>query len=111
MGLMNVAKGRRMFLKLSRIWSKRPKQSHQENFGLPFLVLPAPEIKNSLPMAQVFALEPDSTKIDIQKYCQHRTRELAKFDFGDNILNDVIERICIRADGKPGIYTCTSKKS
>ncbi|KAJ5533797.1 zinc finger protein [Penicillium freii] len=64
-----------------------------------FLSRPAPEIKNSLPEAQVFTLEPENTKMDIRKYCQYRTRELAKFDFGDNILDDVIERICIRADG------------
>lgn len=76
-----------------------------------FLSRPAPEIKNSLPEAQVFTLEPENTKIDIQKYCQYRTRELAKFDFGDNILHDVIERICTRADGKPGIYISSPKES
>lgn len=41
-----------------------------------FLSRPAPEIKNSLPAAQVFALEPENTKINIQKYCQYRMREL-----------------------------------
>lgn len=75
-----------------------------EKLWVAFLSRPAPEIKNSLPEAQVFAIEPENTKVDIQKYCQYRARELAKFGFGDNILNEVIERICIRADGKSGMY-------
>lgn len=69
-----------------------------------FLSRPVPEIKNSLPNSQVLVLETENTKDDIQKYCQHRTRELVKFDLGDSILNDVVDRICFRADGKSGIH-------
>ncbi|CAG8930839.1 unnamed protein product [Penicillium salamii] len=73
-----------------------------------FFSRPSPEIKKSLPEAQAFAIEPERTRFDIEKYCHHRTRELVKFDFERSILKEVIEKICVRADGRslelPSIY-------
>lgn len=66
-----------------------------------FLSRPSPEIKRFLPEAQVFALDAETTKFEIQKYCKYRARELVKFDFGENVIVDVIERISFKANGKP----------
>lgn len=60
---------------------------------------PIPGIRKSLPEAEIFALEPEHTKVDIQNYCHYRTRELAKFNFGDADFNELVERITIRSDG------------
>ncbi|KAJ6086756.1 zinc finger protein [Penicillium canescens] len=98
-GLDECGEGKKDVLETFKNLVKKAEVISPGKLRVVFLSRPAPEIKNSLPEAQVFALEPENTKIDIQKYCRYRTRELAKFDFGDNILNDVIERICIRADG------------
>ncbi|OQD65820.1 hypothetical protein PENPOL_c005G06642 [Penicillium polonicum] len=98
-GLDECGEGKKDVLETFKNLVKKAEAISPGKLRVVFLSRPAPEIKNSLPEAQVFTLEPENTKIDIQKYCQYRTRELAKFDFGDNILNDVIERICIRADG------------
>lgn len=65
-----------------------------------FLSRPSPEIKKFLPEAQVFALNPETTKLDIQKYCEYRAREFVKFDYGENDLADAIGRIGVKANGK-----------
>ncbi|KAJ5195940.1 zinc finger protein [Penicillium cf. viridicatum] len=98
-GLDECGEGKKDVLETFKNLVKKAEVMSPGKLRVVFLSRPAPEIKSSLPEAQIFALEPENTKIDIHKYCQYRTRELAKFDFGDNILNDVIERICIRADG------------
>ncbi|KAF3403455.1 hypothetical protein F1880_009527 [Penicillium rolfsii] len=98
-GLDECGEGKKDVLETFRNLVKKAEALSPGKLQVAFLSRPAPEIKKSLPEAQVFALEPEYTKVDIQKYCQHRTRELAKFDFGGDILNDVIEKICIRADG------------
>ncbi|KAL4918902.1 hypothetical protein BDW62DRAFT_180053 [Aspergillus aurantiobrunneus] len=64
-----------------------------------FLSRPMTEIKNLVPDAAILALGPEHNKQDIQRYCRRRTCELEKFEFSDADLNDVAERICIKADG------------
>lgn len=58
------------------------------------------EIKKSLPSADTLTLAPEHNVDDIRKYCQRRTRELEKFEFNGQCLQDVVEIICTRADGK-----------
>ena len=65
-----------------------------------FLSRPMNEVKNAIPEAEMFALEPDHNRQDIQKYCEHRKREFQKFGFTSEYLKDVVQIICTRADGK-----------
>ncbi|KAL2850313.1 hypothetical protein BJY01DRAFT_261588 [Aspergillus pseudoustus] len=60
---------------------------------------PMSEIKNAVPEAAILPLGPNDNKEDIEKYCKRRSREFQKMDFSEDRLNEVIERICIRADG------------
>ncbi|KAE8136488.1 hypothetical protein BDV38DRAFT_272074 [Aspergillus pseudotamarii] len=64
-----------------------------------FLSRPMNEVKNAIPEAEMFALEPDHNRQDIQKYCGHRKREFQKFGFTNEYLKDVVQIICTRADG------------
>jgi hypothetical protein len=64
-----------------------------------FLSRPMPEIKNAVPEAAILPLGPEHNRADIKQYCQRRSRELQKFEFNDDALNEVLERICIQADG------------
>ncbi|KAL2849960.1 hypothetical protein BJX68DRAFT_275805 [Aspergillus pseudodeflectus] len=64
-----------------------------------FLSRPMPEIKNAVPEAAILPLGPEHNRADIKQYCRRRSRELQKFEFNDDALNEVLERICIQADG------------
>jgi hypothetical protein len=65
-----------------------------------FFSQPTSEIRNALASADTLALTPELSVNDIRKYCQHRTRELEKFDFSNEDIKNVVEIICARADGK-----------
>ncbi|EED22939.1 zinc finger protein, putative [Talaromyces stipitatus ATCC 10500] len=64
-----------------------------------FFSQPTSEIRNALSSADTLTLTPELTVNDIRKYCQHRTRELEKFEFGNEDIKNVVEIICTRADG------------
>uniref|UniRef100_A0A093VGA7 Putative SWI/SNF-related matrix-associated actin-dependent regulator of chromatin subfamily A member 3-like 1 n=1 Tax=Talaromyces marneffei PM1 TaxID=1077442 RepID=A0A093VGA7_TALMA len=64
-----------------------------------FLSQPTSEIRNSLVSADTLTLTPELNVGDIRKYCQHRTRELEKFEFSSEDIKNVVEIICARADG------------
>jgi hypothetical protein len=64
-----------------------------------FLSRPMPEIKSAVPEAAILPLGPEHNRADIKQYCRRRSRELQKFEFNDDALNEVLERICIQADG------------
>lgn len=73
-----------------------------------FLSQPTSEIRNSLVSADTLTLTPELNVGDIRKYCQHRTRELEKFEFSSEDIKNVVEIICARADGKKFIKTCVN---
>ncbi|KAL3466522.1 hypothetical protein BJX64DRAFT_284458 [Aspergillus heterothallicus] len=58
-----------------------------------------PEIKNAVPEAAILPLGPKENKADIEQYCKLKSREFQKFEFPEEELNEVLEKICIRADG------------
>ncbi|KAJ0423899.1 hypothetical protein BJY00DRAFT_277634 [Aspergillus carlsbadensis] len=57
------------------------------------------EIMSTVPDAAILPLKPSHNSADIKQYCQLRSRELQKFDFSEEALDNVLERICIQADG------------
>lgn len=65
-----------------------------------FFSQPTPGIGNALASADSLTLTPELSVNDIRKYCQHRTRELEKFEFSNEDIKNVVDLICARADGK-----------
>lgn len=73
-----------------------------------FFSQPTSEIWNVLASADSLALTPELSVNDIRKYCQHRTRELEKFEFNNDDIKNVVDIICARADGEDAtkIFHC-----
>lgn len=99
-GLDECGEGRKEVLETFKNLVRQSELLSPGRIRVLFLSRPAPKIKNSLVEAQVLALQPEHTEASIRNYCRYRTRELAKFEYGDEVLNNVADRICTRADGE-----------
>jgi hypothetical protein len=98
-GLDECEDGRKDLLETFKNLIKRGANYAPEKLRVLFLSQPLPGIKNALPEAAILTLQPEHTKADIQKYCRTRTRELLKFEFSNEDLNYIVQRICTKADG------------
>ncbi|KAL4786749.1 hypothetical protein BJX76DRAFT_354925 [Aspergillus varians] len=98
-GLDECEEGRKDLLDTFKSLLKKTEGHSPGRLRLLFLSRPLNEIKTAVPSAAILALGPEHNKEDIQRYCRRRTCELEKFEFGDVILNKVVEKICIKADG------------
>ncbi|KAL3477934.1 hypothetical protein BJX99DRAFT_225121 [Aspergillus californicus] len=98
-GLDECEEGRKDVLETFKSLIKKKETYSPGTLRILFLSRPMPEIKAAVPEAAILALGPEHNMIDIQRYCQRRTRELEKFEFSNEILNEAVDRICTRADG------------
>ncbi|KAL4905333.1 hypothetical protein BDW74DRAFT_152447 [Aspergillus multicolor] len=98
-GLDELEEGRKDLLETFKNLIRKTEIYAQGKLRVLFFSRPMPEIKNAIPDAAILALGPDHNKEDIKRYCQRRTCELKKFDFSDAVINDVVDRVCIKADG------------
>ncbi|KAL2808471.1 hypothetical protein BJX63DRAFT_439377 [Aspergillus granulosus] len=97
-GLDECENGRKDLLEILKNLTKKSDRYSPGKLRV-LLSRPMPEIKNAVPEAAILPLGPEHNKLDIEKYCKHRSREFQKMDFPDEVLNEVIERICVKADG------------
>ncbi|KAL4951216.1 hypothetical protein BDW69DRAFT_42142 [Aspergillus filifer] len=98
-GLDECEEGRKDALETFKSLIRKTENYAPGKLRVLFLSRPLPEIKREIPDAAILALGPEHNKDDIQRYCLRRKCELEKFDFSEAILNDAVNRICIKADG------------